>query len=56
MLRRCILLRRRRRDSFVSWDAHYRGYGRLAVRARMAWWVIKNWVANHHQGILATLR
>jgi len=44
------------RDSFVSWDARYRGYGRLAVRARIAWWVLESWASNHHHGILSTLR
>ena len=48
--------RRRRRECFVSWDARFRGYGRLAVRARIAWWVLEAWAARNHEGVLRTLR
>ncbi len=44
------------RDCYISWQHHYVRYGRLAVRARIAWWVIELWSEQHIPAIRATLR
>lgn len=44
------------RDSYISWQRRYGRYGRLAVRTRVAWWVLEAWTAQHLPAVRATLR
>jgi hypothetical protein len=45
-----------RRDSYISWQRHYGRYGKLAVRMRVAWWVVEAWTAQNLPAVRATLR
>lgn len=44
------------RDSYISWQRRYGRYGKLAVRTRVAWWVLEAWTAQHLPAVRATLR